>query len=382
VGLDGGYYRLAFQSVGYSSMSEFQSVERQVKVYNAGSGDYGRNIDNVKVCKHRLHSFACVNKNNVQCDLEAGVEVALDSGAYTAWRQGTPIVIDDYIEYLHANKEKFSWFANLDIIRDPVGTLDNQRIMERAGLFPVPCFHRYEDLSFLRKYIDKYEYIALGGMMGGGNQSGSQAYFDSVFDLVCGDNGIPRVKIHGFGVTRSELMARYPWYSVDSSAWVQNSSFGKILVPRKRKGHGFDFTGAPWVVEVYSSPLWRRRNISNLTPNARRIVIDFLDSEKIPLGKTEWVWHKHGTPYPQDWELSEEDMNENRPVNKDEGHALVRREVRNGKVHVPLIVERGVCNNVVFRQIAIARYFDRVGDCYPYPQPFLHKAKSGRRFFV
>jgi hypothetical protein len=35
----------------------------------------------------------------------------------------------------------------------------------------------------------------------------------------------PDLKVHGFGVTTWSLMQRYPWDSVDSSAWVAGAKF-------------------------------------------------------------------------------------------------------------------------------------------------------------
>src|SRR5574337_698161 len=44
-------------------------------------------------------------------------------------------------------------------------------------------------------------------------------------------SGRPKLKVHGFGLTSLPLMKRYPWFSVDSSTWVQWSANGMILIP-------------------------------------------------------------------------------------------------------------------------------------------------------
>ncbi len=51
---------------------------------------------------------------------------------------------------------------------------------------------------------------------------------------LCDSSGNPRVRVHGFGLTSLPLMKRYPWFSVDSSTWVQNAANGMVLIP----GHG------------------------------------------------------------------------------------------------------------------------------------------------
>ena len=80
----------------------------------------------------------------------------------------------------------------------------------------------------LKKYIDNYEYITLGGMV---PISTKQLYYwlDEIWlKYLTKDDGTARIKVHGFGLTTFELMEPYPWFSVDSSTWVQNANFGMI----------------------------------------------------------------------------------------------------------------------------------------------------------
>ena len=44
-------------------------------------------------------------------------------------------------------------------------------------------------------------------------------------------SGNPKCKVHAFGITSIPIMEAYPWYSCDSSSWIQMSSFGTILLP-------------------------------------------------------------------------------------------------------------------------------------------------------
>ena len=54
----------------------------------------------------------------------------------------------------------------LDGIGDPLQTYRNQLEMEARGIRPLPCFHAGEDEKYLEYYIQNYEYITLGGMVG------------------------------------------------------------------------------------------------------------------------------------------------------------------------------------------------------------------------
>ena len=50
-------------------------------------------------------------------------------------------------------------------------------------------------------------------------------------DYLTDGSGNPRIKVHGFGITSIPLMERYPWYSCDSSSWIQATSFGAKVHP-------------------------------------------------------------------------------------------------------------------------------------------------------
>ena len=83
-------------------------------------------------------------------------ELFVDSGAYSAHKRGVSIDIQEYIAYLQDNKDYIDVYANLDVIGDPEATLENQKIMEEAGLSPLPCFHMGEDWKYLHLYVEHY----------------------------------------------------------------------------------------------------------------------------------------------------------------------------------------------------------------------------------
>lgn len=150
------------------------------------------------------------------------INLFLDSGAFSAWTQGVNIDIQDYIAFIKEHQDVIEVYANLDIISRGNSTMDkkqaaektleNQRIMEEAGLSPLPVFHVGEVFSYLQYYINNYEYIALGGMVGK-QKSTLIPWLDDCFgQFICDKKGNPKVKVHGFGLTSLSLMLRYPWY--------------------------------------------------------------------------------------------------------------------------------------------------------------------------
>lgn len=153
----------------------------------------------------------------------------IDSGAYSAFTKGETIQLGQYCAWLLENCDFIDYYAVLDVITSAAKTWEAQLEMEKWGLDPVPCFHYGEDTSYLARYLDKYDYIALGGMV---PISTPQLipWLDHIWGTFLTDRvGKPTVKVHGFGLTTFSLVQRYPWFSVDSSAWLQRANFGKCL---------------------------------------------------------------------------------------------------------------------------------------------------------
>lgn len=181
---------------------------------------------------HYIHKQAYVDK--IRAD---GVKVFLDSGAFSAFTKGVDVDIRGYCDYIKRNLDIIEnvdgalCASVLDGIGDPLKTWQNQMAMEQMGVRPLPCFHYGEDERYLEWYIENYDYITLGGMV---PISTPQLFhwLDRIWDKYLTDgSGRPRLKVHGFGLTTQALMERYPWFSVDSSSWVQIAANGNILVP-------------------------------------------------------------------------------------------------------------------------------------------------------
>jgi hypothetical protein len=148
----------------------------------------------------------------------------IDSGAFSSSTQGVEINLDEYIKFIHEFKPQL--FAGLDDMTDPQKTWDNQIIMEQAGLNPMPTFHLGgEPIKWLHQYIEKYDYIALGGMVMSENTDG---WLRKVWAEIWQRKR--ELKVHGFGLTDMELTVRYPFYSVDSSSYSRGVRFARMTL--------------------------------------------------------------------------------------------------------------------------------------------------------
>jgi hypothetical protein len=189
--------------------------------------------------EYYLESFHYINRESrVNQIREEGIKLFMDSGAFSAFTQGATIDLVEYVEYLRRNADiiemvdKTPLFSVLDAIGDPLQTYRNQLMMEELGCKPLPCFHYGEDIRWLEWYMKHYDYITIGGMVPIETQQ-LLFWLDWLWEhYLCDGSGRPRLRVHGFGVTRMVIMERYPWYSVDSSSWVQSSANGAIMVPK------------------------------------------------------------------------------------------------------------------------------------------------------
>lgn len=231
--------------------------------------------------KYILESYHYVGRQSaVDRMREDGVKVFLDSGAFSAYTKGVDVDIEAYCDYIHRNEDIIEKIDGnicasvLDGIGDPLLTYQNQKHMESLGVRPLPCFHYGEDERYLEYYVANYDHITLGGMV---PISTPQLilWLDRIWEKYLTDgSGNPRLKVHGFGLTANVLMERYPWYSVDSSSWVQIAANGNIIIPN----HGT-------LAVSKQSPDAKKylRHVDTLPPIQRQAIEETLSSQGFDL---------------------------------------------------------------------------------------------------
>lgn len=164
-----------------------------------------------------------------------GDSLFMDSGAFSMFTLGIDVNLDAYADYLERSKWYIHVASNVDAIGRNVErkSYENQKYLESLRLsVPVqPVHHARDGDEWLKRYIDEgYDYIFLGGMVPESTPYLVE-WLDHVWDKYLAlPDGTARVKVHGFGLTTWQLMERYPWYSVDSTSWVQIGVFGGILM--------------------------------------------------------------------------------------------------------------------------------------------------------
>ncbi len=272
------------------------------------------------------------------------VELFLDSGAYSAWSQKKEINIQDYIAFIKKHKKLISVYANLDDITSAEKTWKNQRIMEKAGLNPLPVFHYGEDDKYLIRLLKdpKYTYISLGGMVPIPNNKLVQ-WLDRIFSkYLTNAHGMPVCKVHGFGLTSLRLMLRYNWYSVDSTSWVVTGRMGAIYIPKYRNGKWI-YDEDSWKVNVSSrspSKDEKGKHIDTMRKVEKKILKKYIKEKGYDLGKS--IFQK---------------VNSNHTPKDNERWAEKKSEIVNGERLLEIIMVEGVSNRYQLRDEMNILYF-------------------------
>jgi hypothetical protein len=140
-----------------------------------------------------------------------GIEIMADSGAFSAWKRGIQVNLQDYMDWLR--KYDIRKYFNLDVVDNPIATVVNQFLMEQAGFNPIPVFHYGENWGLLQYYVANYSLVGLGGTVGLPPKE-KERFFSQVFSL-CPDG-----KFHALGVANERYLRRYPFESSDSVWWL------------------------------------------------------------------------------------------------------------------------------------------------------------------
>lgn len=263
--------------------------------------------------------------------------------------------VDDYAEFLKTYKDICNVYVSMDAIYDPKTSYESFiYLRETHGLNPLPVYHYAEPIEWLKKYMEVTDYIGISGLGQGINKKDYIQWADRVFDLVCsGPNHLPMYKIHGFALTSTELIHRWPWWSVDSSSWVQFSQFGKILIP-KMVGNKISHKVKPYEIFVSTrSPAISRdeEHFETLSNMEQKHILDYLHSLGINYGKS------HFKMVDASYKCEENE----KPWGKPE----------NGKRKIEVIDEYGVSNRHEFRDMVNFQFYaDLEKSVTPWPWPW------------
>lgn len=203
----------------------------------------------VENCPCRLFSYCNERK---EIDYFTGKKykgkLFVDSGAFSVAHAGAKVDIDAYIDFINASSG-IEVFAELDKIPYPLlnqetalasseESWENYLYMmskiddpdKRAKVLPV--FHFGEPIEALQRILNtevrgaRAPYICIGGRHGV-SMSLQEQYFAKIFDVIATSKN-PNVKVHVLGMTSLPMLKKFPFYSADSTSYLQTASFGTV----------------------------------------------------------------------------------------------------------------------------------------------------------
>ena len=179
-----------------------------------------------------------------------GIDVMVDSGAFSAWRSGLGINLEEYCEFL-ANARP-AQYISLDVIGNWRETEMNRSRMEQWGWKPIPVWHPQDPWELLRD-LQGYPLIAVGGTV-----PLSIRQRRALFTVIWGT--YPHA-YHGLGVGSADLLRSYAWHSADSATWDYNAIFWRgqgepdKWTPRRRAVQRMLSLEQEWVTPLFQSQL-------------------------------------------------------------------------------------------------------------------------------
>lgn len=209
-----------------------------MKIYLAGQCPYPEALAHARATMGRfLISYHYCKKTPVRTLRAdwAGQDILLDSGGFSVRKKGQSIAVRDYLAFLSAMRGSFTACLNLDT-KDANESQRNQTLLETSGITPLPVYHysdwrSREHRCLLDHFIERYDYISLGGMAEGKLSRDLQADF-----LKYCFNRIPKhIKVHGLGITSMKTMMYFPFYSVDSKTWLVSGLYGDYITTKNAR---------------------------------------------------------------------------------------------------------------------------------------------------
>lgn len=175
--------------------------------------------------RHAFVSFAAPNQLDI-C-LEVCQSIALDNGAFSAWKSGKVIEWADY--FVWAEKLMRHPCVDWAIIPDVVDGDEeaNIKLIARwhewfhtdAMSFGVPVWHMHESDTKLKYLAHAYKRIAIGSSAEFA-QVGNYKWHERMnwaMKLICDKNNQPKTKIHMLRGLDPEVFKMYPFSSADST---------------------------------------------------------------------------------------------------------------------------------------------------------------------
>lgn len=270
-------------------------------IYLAISGGVAMPVINDIEYPWVLNSFAY--KNGVEKLSYTPKELTLDSGAFTAWNSGKSVDVDAFRTWALGVKHDNLRVINLDVIPGEAGrsstekerdigmaqSLENADFLRAGGLNVMEVFHQDEPIEFLDLLLSR---LPEGGVicLSPRNDVSTKAKLDwekSLLGHMMKRYSVKNFpKCHGLAVTSKRLCLAFPYFSVDSSTYMNPARYGWVTNHEGKTVDSKEFMG----LDV--------RNSKKQAPAMNMLLGRMIDVNLQNSAMLSTVWRKRGI----DWE--------------------------------------------------------------------------------
>jgi hypothetical protein len=170
---------------------------------------------------HGFVSFA--DTRNLALAAEVCQSFAIDNGAFSAWKAGTPI--SDWAPFYEwATQCKRIPSCDFAVVPDVIdgSEADNDALLSEWPLprwYGAPVWHMHESMDRLEKLASAWPRVCIGSS-GEFATIGTAAWWAQIakaMRVVCNDDGHPLVRLHGLRMLDPLVFTRLPFASADST---------------------------------------------------------------------------------------------------------------------------------------------------------------------
>lgn len=215
--------------------------------------------------RHALVSFAHPNQIGLVADICQSF--VLDNGAFTTWKQGKPLDVKGYIDWVSDwfKHPSFDWALIPDVIdgdEQQNDDLINRWKNTELSNVGVPVWHLHESIERLQNLCVNWKTVALGssGQWATPGTSDWWTRISQAMDAICDSKGRPSAKLHGLRMLNPDVFTSLPLSSADSANAAINagsiSRFGMYTPPSAAQRA---VVIADRIESHNSSPIWVSR---------------------------------------------------------------------------------------------------------------------------
>jgi hypothetical protein len=207
-----------------------------MRVFLAGNAGIWQTLtaqENSKV--YRLDSMIyAVKQKNI--DFTTYKDFILDSGAFTfmktVGRMNWEHFADSYADFILQQNVRHYIELDLDYV---IGVEESRklrkRIENRVRMPSIPCWHLARGKQEWIDMVKHYNYVSISVSGSDFIPTSSWLKYHKYKPLtwfleVAKDNGC---NVHGLGFTKTTMLERFKFYSVDSTSWVKQSAYGTVV---------------------------------------------------------------------------------------------------------------------------------------------------------